>query len=129
VLLEDETRRKQLEDKLAEYRQRAMHKDVVFLAPEQKQGILCKIEVLAELLRKGKVQTREFGRQLAKKYGSGFDFRACNTAFGVIDDYCKTGGANVVGGTGLRTPEEVRNPVDSERQQKAELTSEERSRR
>lgn len=97
VLSEDETRKKQLQNKLKEYRGRMDR----YQAPELQMGVICKIAVLERLLRDGQVNTWDLSREMADIYGSGFRTREFNVACMVIEDYCKTGGMNLSGGTGL----------------------------
>ncbi|MBI1975038.1 MAG: hypothetical protein HYS57_01605, partial [Parcubacteria group bacterium] len=103
VLPDDETRKQQLRDKLTQYKGR-VHP---YRAPELQMNMdtICKIAVLERLLCDGQVSTWDLSREMAKTYGSGFDVNAFNNACGVIEDYCKTGGQNLRGGTGLRAPE------------------------
>lgn len=93
----DETRREQVQKKLKEYRGRMQP----YRAPELQMENICKIAVLERLLRDGQVNTWDFSRKLAEEYGSGFNSNDFSLACAVIDDYCKTGGANLRGGTGL----------------------------
>lgn len=101
VLPDDETRKQQLRDKLAEYKGR-MHP---YRAPELQMGTICKIAVLERLLADGKVVTWDLSREMAETYG--FNVNDFKNACGVIEDYCKTGGKNLHGGTGLRAPEQM----------------------
>jgi len=89
-----------LGSKLAEYRLRydpGHH-------PGMQMGTVCKIAVLERLLEKKKVKTWDLSLELAEKYGSHFDEDDFNNACAVIKDYCKTGGKNVHGGTGIKSP-------------------------
>ncbi|MBI3282813.1 hypothetical protein HYZ70_01925 [Candidatus Curtissbacteria bacterium] len=97
VLPDDKTRIQQLRTKLKEYKNRLDP----YKAPELQMNTLCKIEVLSELLAQGRVETWDFSRKLADKYGTGFSTMGFQAACAVIDDYCKTGGKNLQGGTGL----------------------------
>ena len=101
VLPEDEARKQQLRDKLEEYKDR-LHP---YRAPELQMSTICKIAVVKRLLKDGRVVTWDLSRELATTYGSGFDVNDFSNACGVIEDYCKTGGQNLRGGTGLRAPE------------------------
>lgn len=103
VLPKDETRKQQLRDKIMEYAGR-MHP---YRAPELQMDTICKIAVLERLLNDSRVNTWELSHEMANTYGSGFDANAFNRACGVIEDYCKTGGENLHGGTGLRAPEQM----------------------
>lgn len=93
----DETRRKQLQKKLEEYRRRMQP----YRAPELQMENICKIAVLEKLLQNGQVNAWDFSREMAREYGPGFNTNDFSLACTVIDDYCKTGGANLRGGTGL----------------------------
>lgn len=103
VLPTDETRKQQLRDKLVEYKKRM----VPYRAPEMQMNTICRTTVLEQLLCDSRVNTWELSQKMAETYGSGFDVNAFNEACGVIEDYCKTGGRNLRGGTGLRVPEQV----------------------
>lgn len=97
VLPKDETRLQQLRDKYAEYRARIdPNRD-----PKDQMGALCKRTVLANLLSEGEVETDEIRERMRKVHGDTFDERAFANACGVIDDYCRTGGAHIRGGTGF----------------------------
>ncbi|OGZ20805.1 MAG: hypothetical protein A2654_00235 [Candidatus Nealsonbacteria bacterium RIFCSPHIGHO2_01_FULL_43_31] len=98
VLTEDATRKKQLENKLKEYKGRMDP----YRAPEMQMGTICKIAVLERLLRDGQVNVWDLSVEMAKTYGSGFGTREFNVACAVMEDYCKTGGKNLSGGTGLK---------------------------
>lgn len=97
LLPDNETRKKQLQIKLFEYKKRISP----YRAPEMQMSTICKISVLERLLKDGQVDTEELSREMFEVYGSGFSVHAFNNACGVIDDYCKTGGKNTHGGTGL----------------------------
>ena len=60
-----------------------------------------KVTVLKRLLQDGQVNTYELSLEMAKVHGSSFDVDVFDNACSVIEDYCKTGGANAHGGTGL----------------------------
>lgn len=47
------------------------------------------------------MNTWELSIEMDDTYGTDFSVRDFNNACGVVDDYCKTGGKNVSGGTGL----------------------------
>lgn len=96
-LPEDETRRVQLRQKLGEYKARFKP----YQAPELQMGTICKITVLERLLQDEEVDTWGLCLEMRETYGSGFDPDKFGVACGVIDDYCKTGGQNAIGGTGL----------------------------
>ena len=59
---------------------------------------------LEKLLEKGKVDAWELSRELQKKDGH-VDVAAFESACGVINDYCTTGGNHVRGGTGFLKPD------------------------
>lgn len=94
----DPTRITRLWEKLAEYQGRIDP----FRAPELQMDAICKRTVLLTLLRHGRVDTHKLSREMAEQFGSGFDPRAFDNACAVIEDYIKTGGQSVSGGTGLR---------------------------
>ena len=96
-LPDDKARQKQLQRKLKEYQERMQP----YRAPELQMENICKIAVLERLLRDGQVNTWDFSLELAKEHGSEFNPYDFSLACAVIDDYCKTGGANLSGGTGL----------------------------
>jgi hypothetical protein len=98
VLPKDDARKTQLRRKLEEYRKRVEP----FHAPEQMMDTICKVAVLEQLLRDSQVNTWDLSRELFVTYGRAFDPDAFNNACGTIEDYCKTGGQNASGGTGLR---------------------------
>lgn len=104
VLSGDETRKQQLRDKLVEYKGR-IHP---YCAPELQMDTICKVAVLEQLLRDGQVNTWELSSEMAKTYGSGFDANAFENACRVIEDYLKTSGQNLHGGTGLRASEQIK---------------------
>ena len=83
--------------KLQEYKGR-LH---LFVHPELQMNIICKIAVLERLIRDRNVNTWELSIEMASTYGAAFSAHDFNNACGVIDDYNKTGGQNVFGGTGL----------------------------
>ena len=98
VLPADETRIRQLHDKLVEYRGRIDPK-----RPYGPQvGAYYKRAVLSQLLSRGEVDIQQLRRDMVGVHGSAFDEGAFKNACGVIDDYCRTGGANVRSGTSLK---------------------------
>lgn len=97
VLPEDSEMRPRLGRKLEEYQGRLEG----FRAPELQMDTLCKIAVLSRLLETGEVNTFELSIELYEKYGSSFQPADFDNACGVIENYVTTGGANVIGGTGL----------------------------
>lgn len=98
LLSHDKQRVELLKKKLEEYRTRSNP----FAPPESQMDNLMKIDVLGLLLTEGRVDTWDFSRKLAERYGTSYDPRAYGNACAVIEDYCKTGGANTFGGTGLK---------------------------
>ncbi|MEK9134808.1 MAG: hypothetical protein AAB451_00665 [Patescibacteria group bacterium] len=99
VLPEDKKRQNQLKIKLAEYKKRLDP----YCPPwvEMQMDTICKKTVLEQLLKNGQIKTWDISLEMAKTYGSGFNVDLFNNACGVIEGYCKTGGANLRGGTGL----------------------------
>jgi hypothetical protein len=97
VLPENETRRAQLRAKLKEYRGRMSP----YQPPEMAMDTVFKAEVLATLLEKGRVDTHALSREVAERFGDGFNLDTFGNACAVIDNYCTAGGENIVGGTGL----------------------------
>ena len=96
-----------LQQKLKDYRARHQMEVAaidVYKAPEQVFVILAatryKIAVVGTLLLEGEVNTHELSRKFMKEDGN-VDKESLETACAVIDDYMKTGGKNVVGGTGF----------------------------
>ncbi|HOX10819.1 MAG TPA: hypothetical protein P5323_04025 [Candidatus Moranbacteria bacterium] len=94
---------KALQGKLAEYKERlgAQMKEDPYKAPELFTDTNYKIAVLEKLLTDGEVNTHELSRELNEKYG-GFSVGDFDNACAVIEDYTKTGGKEVAGGTGLK---------------------------
>ena len=84
----------QLERKLAEYEERIKNPNYY-----GRSGI--KAKVLAELLEKKEVDSEEFYPRLKSEI-SGVNTSDFEIVCLVIDDYCKTGGANYKDGTGLK---------------------------
>ncbi|MBI2984226.1 MAG: hypothetical protein HYY50_01210 [Candidatus Kerfeldbacteria bacterium] len=113
---QNEPRRRQLEAKLEAYRRRVAE------AGDSPSGGVepfwfwndrAKLIILERLLRDGRVDRTELHRELWLnhatnpivryshwQYGNPF-----HTAFDVIFDYVETGGANVMGGSGLPSPQ------------------------
>ena len=96
-----------LQSKLKEYKQRLEEKKLKmdeWAAPEQVFPMLVgtkyKIAVLEKVLKDGEIKTFKLSRELEEQDGQ-FDKHAFNNACTVIEDYCKTGGKNIRGGTGL----------------------------
>lgn len=72
-----------------------------FHAPELQLSTHLKIETLETLLNNHTVDTRKLSLELAEKYGEIFDIALFNNTCDIINDYVKTGGKNLKGGTGL----------------------------
>lgn len=113
VLPEDELGRRTLKDKLEEYRGRLeeikkqnpyMHPELIRRISGRGRGLGYRIDILESLLEHGELDTHQFSLELKKRDGF-FDVENYNTAVAIIDDYCKTGGKNITGGTGLHTGE------------------------
>ena len=92
-----------LQNKLAEYkaRLRAEMQADPYKAPELFVDTNYKIAVLERLLTTGEVSKAALAQELHKRDGF-LDEQVFNNAFLVIEDYAKTGGRGVTGGTGLR---------------------------
>lgn len=97
TLPEGAFRRQQLLYKLEEYKRRLCPS----LASKSQMATICKIAVLERLLNCPEVNTWELSIEMADTYGSDFSVYHFNKACAVIDDYGKTGGQNVCGGTSL----------------------------
>lgn len=69
-----------------------------------------KVEVLSLLLEKGQVTYEEVAPKLTRVPGE----RGIIDAFLVIEDYCLTGGKNIIGGTGLPEPDKLTSPTTIE---------------
>lgn len=96
VLPEDLERQKQLRAKLEEYGKR--------LAENPQPDALnfhlrCKAIILQRLIRDGSVDIAALPLELS--HDEGFNVSHLKDAWGVIEDYCTTGGVNVHSGTGL----------------------------
>lgn len=111
VLPEDELGRRTLKDKLEEYRGRleeigkqnpCMHPELIRKISVKSGGLGYRIDILESLFKDGELDAYQFSLELNKRDGF-FDAENYNIAAAIIDDYCKTGGKNVTGGTGLRT--------------------------
>ncbi len=96
ILPDDEKRKQQLQAKLAEYRERKKRRGSLFSA-----HAFYKLVVLERLLRDGKVVVGKMFKEMGESHKEDFDGFDFWDACEVIDDYCKTGGQNVSGGTGL----------------------------
>ena len=95
----DPKRVKQLKLKLVEYQNRLDG----CKPPEAQMDTICKIAVLSRLIENGKVDIQELMAEMEKTYGSGFSKGYFLRACAVIEDYCLTSGANLHGGTGLKS--------------------------
>lgn len=104
-------RYQKLAQKLEEYKKRLMDNPACdgYKAPElflEENNILrYRITILERLLRNGKVDSWSLSREMAQelqKKGEVFDSRRFDSACRIIDDYVKTGGKHLVGGTGLK---------------------------
>jgi len=104
---------KALQGKLAEYKERlgAQMKKDLYKAPELFTDTNYKIAVLEKLLTDGEVDTHELSRELNEQYG-GFSVEDFDNACAVIEDYAKTGGKEVTGGTGLKFEEKQEEQQD-----------------
>ncbi len=111
VLPEDELGRRTLKDKLQEYRGRLeeikkqnpnMHPELIRRISVVGGGLGYRIDILESLLRDGELDAHQFSLELNRRDGF-LDVGGYNTAAAIVDDYCRTGGKNVKGGTGLRT--------------------------
>ena len=103
--------RELLRRKLEEYKERlkspTVPLGVAYRAPEALFDFdtVYKIAVTEALVNTGEVSTYDLSHKLKTKYGF-FDSEAFNNACGVVEDYIKTGGKGVRGGTGLPKGEE-----------------------
>ena len=100
----DPTRKEQLQKKLEEYWERL---DLPRYA-SYRTSTLMKIEILSRMLEEGEIFTDGLLEELKKKYAGSTEFGheiATELIFAdacvVINDYCTTGGVNILGGTGL----------------------------
>ncbi len=93
-----------LQKKIAEYQKRVLrmkrsnqykNPDMVYTTAAGYKALIAQ-----RLTQCGAVDTEELSKELREEYGF-LDFNAFNNAAGVIDDYCKTGGKNVVKGSGF----------------------------
>lgn len=107
VLSKDSVRKKQLERKLEEYEQRLKKQEgeFAFSHPDMRLKYTARsryrMYVLKELLENNKVDTYALSRNIAEKEGGLFDVEAFDEACTIIEDYVKTGGVSLRGGTGL----------------------------
>lgn len=103
VLPKDEATVEKLKKKLAEYEGRLTHPD--WQTNHLISDTVCKIAVLKHLLSNGRVSDNDFPKvvaDIAAMRYRGLDITLLSQAFGVIKDYCETGGKNVFGGTKLK---------------------------
>jgi len=101
VIVLSKKRTPQLKAKLEEYKGRLdphKHPDLQLLTHSE---AMYKITVLERLLIDGSVQTHVLSSEMAEKLGNNFDVELFDKACAVIEDYCKTGGKNLIGGSGL----------------------------
>jgi len=95
VLPKNKELREKLERKLKEYEVRLKNAD----RERTRIGAQNKIAVLKELLDNGIVEASVLKKRIIQE--EWFDEDRFENAMWVINDYCETGGENVVGGTGL----------------------------
>ncbi|MBM3228412.1 hypothetical protein FJZ20_00800 [Candidatus Pacearchaeota archaeon] len=109
ILPQDEFRRKALENKLKEYKIRLdkIREVYSFTRPQiirrisiQSGGLGYKIDILEHLLEEKELDLQKFSLELGAK-DEFFDEKNYKIATDIIDDYCRTGGQNLRGGTGL----------------------------
>ncbi|MCH7759007.1 hypothetical protein IID20_01480 [Patescibacteria group bacterium] len=102
-LPKDAERVKQLQNKLEEYRKRLKNYDDPYI----QMDIISKIEILEQVLEQGQINVENIIPKIINKYKSKFDLKLLSYSFinacVVIDDYCQTGGKNILGGTGLNS--------------------------
>jgi len=96
ILPENKELREKLERKLKEYETRVKNAD----KERARIGAQNKIAVLKELLSNGIVEAAVLKKRVIQE--EWFDEDKFENAMWVINDYCETGGENVVGGTGLK---------------------------
>lgn len=113
ILPADKRRVKQLQLKLAEYKERARRhefealqqgKNIAYAQPETVLDFSTKskIEVLSALLEKGKISWRE----IEESNSSPAKIPYLRDAFEIVRSYAESGGKELVGGTGLPEVEE-----------------------
>lgn len=93
-----------LQNKLTEYKERLEKqiKDNPYKAPEVFADTKYKITILEELLTKGEVDGEKLFKKITNTSKEVFNFDAYHEAYKVIEDYAKTGGKEIAGGTGLK---------------------------
>ncbi len=87
--------REQLIGKLAEYKSRIGHPD------HNPQRLAYKIAIFEQLVSNGEVNIPQLESELRASQGANFNAEFFETARSVAEDYLKTGGKNLFGGTGL----------------------------
>lgn len=97
-LPKDSMRVEQLRMKLEEYRRRVFQGR---WSAEELFDLYLRIVLLEKLFAEGRVNTWGFAEELCGRFGGYPPRQVFNQACAVIDDYCKTGGVNNRGGTGL----------------------------
>lgn len=95
TLPEDQVRQAQLRKKLDEYEFRLKVPLYDYVQTSYK------IAVLQKLLDEGVVEPVALAAELSANPAKHFDVGAFYNAFTVIENYCRTGGASAIGGTGL----------------------------
>lgn len=99
-----EERKEQLQLKIDEYGRRIKRK-VIGQGPiiniNSVLHTLYKRDALKLIIKFGSLNTYAYGRALEEYFGGSIGKREFESACGVADDYVKTGGKNILGGTGL----------------------------
>lgn len=96
------TRITQLKGKLVEYQTRYKKKIIARAEPTSLLSTLYKRDALKLFLDRGQLNTRAFSRAIIKVFGiDTITEDVFNNACSVIEGYVKTGGIDIVGGTGL----------------------------
>jgi hypothetical protein len=93
---------KKLPGKLEEYKQRlsSLAKENRDINSKAVKDTVYKIGILESLLQTSPVVTYKLAAKLEEQYGE-LDLDIFKNACAVVDDYCRTGGKSVRGGTGL----------------------------
>lgn len=94
----------QLQAKLTEYKQRLERQGINSFTPPEIRATSktwYAVRILETVLNEGAVGTFDLSREIAAELGEYFDVHHFEQYAAVIDDYCKTGGVNANGGTGL----------------------------
>src|SRR3989338_1696881 len=103
ILPEDETTRRGLESKLAEYL--AIMDELTaqpIRTPELGRVFAdagCRALIAQKLLLNGEIDTAKLLQEIKRRHGGPVDESLYYEAVRVIDDYCRTGGRNVGNGT------------------------------